>query len=103
MAQRMSELYPSPEDQTPGNDVHVLIVDDNEINLKVCTKTDHSLEMLANDAQILESFMRKIGSSYETASNGLVAVEKYKKSSRRFDFILMGTSFLQKDPASILS
>lgn len=50
-----------------------MIVDDNEINLK-----------------ILESFMRKIGSSFETASNGLAAVEKYKKSKRQFDFILMG-------------
>lgn len=73
MAKRMSELRPSPEDIPPAGDVHVLIVDDNEINLK-----------------ILESFMRKIGSSFETASNGLAAVEKYKKSKRQFDFILMG-------------
>lgn len=73
MAKRMSELRPSPEDRPPAEDVHVLIVDDNEINLK-----------------ILESFMRKIGSSFETASNGLAAVEKYKKSKRQFDFILMG-------------
>lgn len=54
-------------------------------------RIDHRLGRFANDVQILESFMRKIGSSYETASNGLIAVEKYKKSSRRFDFILMGT------------
>ena len=40
MAKKMSELYPSPEDQPPGNDVQVLIVDDNEINLKVCVYAD---------------------------------------------------------------
>lgn len=34
--------------------------------------------------------MHKIGSSYDTASNGLIAVEKYQQSTRRFDYILMG-------------
>ncbi|KAF7712770.1 Uncharacterized protein PECH_007344 [Penicillium ucsense] len=62
----------------PSNDpqnVHVLVVDDNNINLK-----------------ILATYMRKIGCSYETASNGLIALEKYKASPRRFDFVLMDIS-----------
>lgn len=31
--------------------------------------------------------MHKIGSSYDTAFNGLIAVEKYQQSTRRFDYI----------------
>ncbi|KAJ5681662.1 uncharacterized protein N7477_001602, partial [Penicillium maclennaniae] len=57
------------------NGIHVLIVDDNEINLK-----------------IMATFMQKSGCSYETASNGLIALEKYSTSSRRFNFILMDLS-----------
>lgn len=34
--------------------------------------------------------MRKIGCSFETASNGLAALEKYKNSSGNYDYILMG-------------
>lgn len=40
--------------------------------------------------QILETFMRKIGSTYDTATNGLIAVEKYQQSQRRFDYVLIG-------------
>lgn len=34
--------------------------------------------------------MQKAGCSYDTASNGLIALEKYSISSRKFDFVLMG-------------
>lgn len=34
--------------------------------------------------------MRKLGSSYTTATNGQIAVDKYQQSERRFDYILMG-------------
>lgn len=34
--------------------------------------------------------MRKLGYSYDTASNGLIALEKVESSRRRFDLILMG-------------
>ncbi|KAJ5099052.1 hypothetical protein N7532_006053 [Penicillium argentinense] len=62
--------------QTPADrQRHVLVVDDNEINLK-----------------IMATFMRKIGCTYETASNGLIALEKYKASNLRFDFVLMDIS-----------
>ncbi|KAI2790251.1 hypothetical protein POX_d05759 [Penicillium oxalicum] len=64
-------IRPSHEPQN----VHVLVVDDNDINLK-----------------ILATYMRKIGCSYDTASNGLIALEKYKASPRRFDFVLMDIS-----------
>ncbi|CAI7656301.1 unnamed protein product [Penicillium crustosum] len=54
---------------------HVLIVDDNEINVK-----------------IMATFMRKINCSYDTAHNGLVALEKYKSSDCYYDFVLMDIS-----------
>ncbi|CAG8230049.1 unnamed protein product [Penicillium nalgiovense] len=54
---------------------HVLIVDDNEINVK-----------------IMATFMRKINCSYDTAQNGLVALEKYKSSNLHYDFVLMDIS-----------
>ncbi|PLB46559.1 hypothetical protein P170DRAFT_477439 [Aspergillus steynii IBT 23096] len=65
---------PSPRD-TQGTDLHVLIVDDNDINLK-----------------ILSTFMRKIGCTFETASNGLAALEKYKNSTGKYDYVLMDIS-----------
>ncbi|KAJ5546856.1 hypothetical protein N7494_004441 [Penicillium frequentans] len=65
-------------DTIPSNEpkpAHVLIVDDNEINVK-----------------IMETFLRKVGCSYETASNGLIALEKYMASSQPYDFVLMDIS-----------
>ncbi|KAJ6103103.1 hypothetical protein N7486_005530 [Penicillium sp. IBT 16267x] len=64
-----------PPTSNEPRSVHILIVDDNEINVK-----------------IMETFLRKIGCSYETASNGLIALEKYMASSRPYDFVLMGIS-----------
>ncbi|KAL2796621.1 hypothetical protein BJX66DRAFT_335867 [Aspergillus keveii] len=55
--------------------LHLLIVDDNEINLK-----------------ILATFAGKIGCTYETAADGLIALNKYKESRRRYDLILMDIS-----------
>ncbi|OOF93590.1 hypothetical protein ASPCADRAFT_209529 [Aspergillus carbonarius ITEM 5010] len=63
-----------PPSKAP-KDIHVLIVDDNDINLK-----------------ILATFIRKIGCSYDTASNGLIALNTYKAASRRHDLILMDIS-----------
>lgn len=40
----------------------------------------------------MATFMRKIGCTYDTASNGLIALEKYMTSSRQYDFVLMGPS-----------
>ncbi|CAI7584751.1 unnamed protein product [Penicillium glandicola] len=57
------------------NDMHVLIVDDNDINV-----------------QILATFMRKLGCSYDTASNGQIALEQVESSSQRYDLILMDLS-----------
>ena len=36
--------------------------------------------------------MRKIGCGYETATNGLAALEKYKARAGQFDYVLMGTN-----------
>ncbi|KAE8354610.1 hypothetical protein BDV28DRAFT_78503 [Aspergillus coremiiformis] len=72
----VTELSPFPTPQALNQkNVHVLIVDDNDVNLK-----------------ILATFMRKIGCSYETASNGLAALEKYKACAGRFDYVLMDIS-----------
>ncbi|CAG7999580.1 unnamed protein product, partial [Penicillium salamii] len=54
---------------------HVLIVDDNDINLK-----------------IMATYMTRINCTFETASNGLIAFEKFKSSPSRFDFVLMDIS-----------
>ncbi|KAJ5913800.1 hypothetical protein N7504_002683 [Penicillium tannophilum] len=62
-----------PEDQP--NPLNVLIVDDNPINLK-----------------IMSTFIRKIGCRYETALNGLIALEKYESATQPYDFVLMDIS-----------
>ncbi|KAJ5353154.1 hypothetical protein N7452_002128 [Penicillium brevicompactum] len=65
----------TPHAPTKQSLAHVLIVDDNDINLK-----------------IMATFMAKINCSYETAVNGLIAFEKYKASASRYDFVLMDIS-----------
>ncbi|KAL5003041.1 hypothetical protein BDV10DRAFT_180734 [Aspergillus recurvatus] len=55
--------------------LQLLIVDDNAINLK-----------------ILATFAAKIGCTYDTATDGLIALNKYKNASRRYDLILMDIS-----------
>ncbi|KAJ6079031.1 hypothetical protein N7467_008784 [Penicillium canescens] len=75
VAQTELPISPPLHPKKPILDVNVLIVDDNEINLK-----------------ILATFMRKLGCSYDTASNGLIAFEKIESSTRRYDFILMDLS-----------
>ncbi|OLN87269.1 Hybrid signal transduction protein dokA [Colletotrichum chlorophyti] len=64
------------------DELHVLLVDDNQINLK-----------------LLVMFMKKCGFSYEQAENGQEALDKFVEASspsapkrRRFDFVLMDIS-----------
>lgn len=52
-----------------------LLVDDNDINLK-----------------ILASFMKRLGHDYDTASNGLEALQMYTASPGLYPFVLMGKS-----------
>ncbi|KAA8642525.1 hypothetical protein EYZ11_007637 [Aspergillus tanneri] len=73
--ENVSEYSPPSPQIPPRKDMRVLIVDDNDINLK-----------------ILSTFMRKIGCTYETASNGLAALEQYKSSGGRFEYVLMDIS-----------
>lgn len=40
--------------------------------------------------QLISTFARKLGCSYESATNGLIALETYKTSEKRFDYVLMG-------------
>ncbi|KNG91479.1 sensor histidine kinase/response regulator [Aspergillus nomiae NRRL 13137] len=70
--ENVAELSPFPTPQALNQkNIHVLIVDDNDI---------------------MATFMRKIGCSYETATNGLAALEKYKACAGRFDYVLMDIS-----------
>lgn len=71
----LGEFRGSTPKASTTTDRHVLIVDDNDINLK-----------------ILATFMRRIGCSYETATNGLVALEKYQQAQRQFNYVLMDLS-----------
>lgn len=52
-----------------------LLVDDNDINLK-----------------ILASFMKKLGHEYDTAVNGLEALQMYTTNPGLYPFVLMGKS-----------
>lgn len=87
--------------------LRALIVDDNEINLKVsdfrenpiavsrwfscwCDTTNSPTDLTQNTQQILATFMRKLGHVYDTATNGLIALEMVQSSIQRYDLILMG-------------
>ena len=73
-----STLQPSHFDSN-GNAIsnvpYILLVDDNPINLK-----------------LLVTFMKKIKLPYDEAVNGYEALEKFKSSSRTFDYVLMDIS-----------
>jgi hypothetical protein len=91
----------TPKPSSRKSLAHVLIVDDNEINVTVGLIPLSKLHansicmtlILAytETTQILATFMRKISCSFDTASNGLIALERYKSSLYHYDFILMGT------------
>ncbi|KAK8102495.1 hypothetical protein PG984_015641 [Apiospora sp. TS-2023a] len=78
---------PNGENKVDSGNLHVLLVDDNKINL-----------------QLLVMFMRKCGFSYEEAMNGQEALDKFKDAclpgprttsdgaSQHFDFVLMDIS-----------
>ncbi|RMJ15273.1 hypothetical protein CDV36_005079 [Fusarium kuroshium] len=67
------------EQETECNSTHVLLVDDNKINL-----------------QLLVMFMKKCKFTYEEAENGQEALDKFTSrnltSKKRFDYILMDIS-----------
>ncbi|KAK8024413.1 hypothetical protein PG993_012479 [Apiospora rasikravindrae] len=79
---------PNGESKADSGNLHVLLVDDNKINL-----------------QLLVMFMRKCGFTYEEAMNGQEALDKFKDAclpgprttssdgaSQHFDFVLMDIS-----------
>jgi len=81
------KLSAKPACPTNTSDIHVLLVDDNKINL-----------------QLLTMFMKKHKFSYESAENGQEALDRFKESclpgphtsadgtTRQFDFVLMDIS-----------
>jgi len=79
-ALRPDLLSPTKEKNPPKTEVpliettlRVLLVEDNEINLKLLIAT-----------------MRKLKLEYATAMNGLEALNTYKESGGKFDVIFMG-------------
>lgn len=75
-----------------------LLVDDNNINLQVSNDGEHrhpslllpyvALYLVLIDfpnGQILESFMKKLGHAYKTATNGLESVEAYTSAATSTD------------------
>lgn len=68
---------PSKVDAEPSvtEGMRVLLVEDNEINLK-----------------LLMTYMRKLKIDYTTATNGLEALEAYKEAKGQFDIVFMGKS-----------
>lgn len=68
-------LTSKPSDPTQTNDLRVLLVEDNEINLKLLIAT-----------------MRKLKIAHATATNGLEALNAYKDSRGAFDVIFMDIS-----------
>ncbi|GAB7348884.1 hypothetical protein MBLNU459_g7581t4 [Dothideomycetes sp. NU459] len=72
------EIAPaSPEQQLdlPAPKKHVLLVDDNAINLRILT-----------------TYMKKLDCTFITARNGLEALERYKASENRIDIVFMDIS-----------
>ena len=68
----------SPQTRLPSPHYHILIVDDNPINVKV-----------------LAAVVRKLNHTFATARNGLEAVQLYQNSletQRPFDFVFMDIS-----------
>ncbi|KAK7535043.1 uncharacterized protein J3D65DRAFT_629852 [Phyllosticta citribraziliensis] len=67
---------------------------DNRINLSVryYPAKETSIPPSADSDQLLTAFMKKYRFAYSEATNGLEAVEKYKRDDGRFDYILMGSS-----------
>jgi PleD family two-component response regulator len=63
---------PDETAQIPG-EMRVLLVEDNEINLK-----------------LLVAYMRKLKLDHATAINGLEALNVYKEANGQFDVIFMG-------------
>ena len=68
-------MAPDPSHAEQQEDPTVLVVDDNEINLKLLT-----------------TFMKKVQFKYVEARNGLEAVEAYKAAPTRFQYVLMDIS-----------
>ena len=70
----------------------VLLVEDNAINLKVgfCLRTNFFYRLTNHQWQLLVTYMKRIHCDCVTASDGLQALEAYKKDMGRFDLVFMG-------------
>jgi hypothetical protein len=80
----------------------LLLVEDNYINLKVCLDREDFREFLppgitsirTNSAKLLETFTKKNNYEYDTAENGLLALQAFQNARDRFDIIFMGKQIL---------
>lgn len=86
----------NPQKSRASDCRHLLIVDDNDINLKVSRPTSPFLrETLSSQfIQILSTFAKKIGCTYDTACDGLAALNACRDSLSPYDLVLMGTAFI---------
>lgn len=69
----------------------IMIVDDNQINIKVCCLPGQGRWELTDRNQILAAYMAKLNHPHRSASNGQEAFEMYIKSPADYRCILTGT------------
>ena len=72
---KSSAALPSTQNSDVAENATVLLVEDNEINMKLLT-----------------ALMRKLGLPYECAANGREALDTYRRSPSKFFLILMDIS-----------
>lgn len=68
----------------------IMIVDDNQINIKVCDLPGKGRWEPTDASQILAAYMSKLNHPYRSASNGQEAFEMYIKSPADYRCILTG-------------
>jgi hypothetical protein len=73
----------------PSNNFTVLLVEDNQINLKVGMRSQ-SVNTITYRIQLLIMHMRKLKKPYQIALNGFEALQAFKENPLSLRFILMG-------------
>jgi hypothetical protein len=73
----------------------LLLVEDNEVNLQVCRDDDYISYPLSpvpglTSAKLLSTFMKKRNYEYDTAENGLKALQAFQNAQKPYDIVFMG-------------
>lgn len=80
------------EEVNNTSELRVLLVEDNEINLKVAIAQLTVIALQLTLVQLLVTYMRKLKLPHSTAVNGLEALNLFRSTSGAFDCILMDIS-----------